>query len=428
MGETVIMSKKELDRIPIIHKTIEKRLTQIEAAKLLDLSDRQVRRIVKRVSIEGDTGLIHKNRGRVSSRKFSNIFTDKIIKLYKDNYSDFKPTFASEKLFERHNIKISPESLRQILIKNNLWTTKKKKKQDLHIWRERKHYEGEMVQVDGSHHRWLESRLDQEFCLMGLIDDATGKFWGKFYEYEGTFPVLDLFADYIKIKGIPISAYIDRHSTYKINRQSTIDEELRDIQPDTQYERVMKNIGVKVIHARSPQAKGRIERVFETLQDRLVKDMRLDNICSIQEANNFLISWIPKFNNKFAKQPQNNKLLFKYVTKDFDYKWQFSIQDYRVIGNDYTIRWRNRIFLVSNPYLALKKHKVSIKQALNGDLRFETKSKILTVKEITEKVFSQVKQDNKNIIKILKTPTHRKSKKTWMDGFYVGKPSIALVK
>ncbi|MBU1727821.1 ISNCY family transposase [Patescibacteria group bacterium] len=422
------MSKKELERLPIIHKVINKQLTQLEGAKILDLSERHVRRLVKRIKTGGDIAIVHKNRGIPSKRKISEKLVNKILEKYQSKYPDFGPTFANEKLLENHNIKISRESLRKILIQSKLWDAKKNKSENLHQWRERKEHSGEMIQIDGSHHLWLEDRLDQEFCLLGYIDDASNEVFAKFYEYEGTFPILDSFSDFVKQKGFPCSAYIDRHSTYKTNRQASIEEELHDIQPDTQFERVMKNIGVKVIHARSPQAKGRVEKLFKTLQDRLIKEMRLADIKTIKDANKFIISYLPKFNKKFSKVPKRKHSLFKPVPKDFDYKWQFSIQDSRVVANDFTIRWCNRLFLVSNPYLSLKRQRVIIKQALNGDLRFETKNKVLTVKEITQKDLSLAKQDYKKIIKILNAPSHRKSKKSWMDRFYIGKPKVALVK
>ncbi len=424
MEDKIIMSKKELNRTKYIALALEKKLTQKAASKYMGLSYKQTKRIIKKVRKHGIQSIAHGNRGKESPRKFQNEFKQKVVGLYAANYPDFGPTFANEKLLELHDITLSTESLRQILIDYGHWTIKKRKHSDLHVWRERKHYVGEMIQIDGSHHRWLEDRLDQEFCLMGFIDDATGNVYGKFYEYEGIMPIYDSFIGYMKKYGIPDSVYLDRHSTYKTTRNSSVDEQLKQEYPLTQFEKIMKHINVRVHHARSPQAKGRVERLFETLQDRLVKEMRLANICSINEANKFIESYWPKFNEKFSVKALSAHSMHIMPSSDFDYKWIFSISDNRVISKDYTIRWMNRLFLIKQPSLSLKGQKVLIKQTLDGDLRFETKTKILSVQEVTQKEVKLIEAERKRIKKILATTTatHEKSKKSWMDGFYIGNP------
>ena len=429
MEERITMSIKEIRKAEIITKVINKRLTQIEASKLLEMSYRHTNRLVNNVRKKGIGSLAHGNRGKESKRKITKDKEKKIVAIYEEKYPDFKPTFACEKLEENHQIKISNEKLRQILINNNLWTPRKHKNKECHVWRERRSRLGELVQIDGSPHRWLEDRLDQEFCLMGFIDDATGKFFGKFYEYEGIFPVFDCFLEYISEYGLPSAVYLDRHSTYRTTRQATVDEQLRDQQPLTQFEQAMKELDIKVIHAYSPQAKGRVERSFETHQDRLVKELRLANISTIKDANTFLKTYCPKHNKKFAIQPKKSDSLLRLVPEHIDLKWTLAIRDSRVIGNDYTIRWHNRVFLISNPLQTMRKKKVEIRQALNGDLRFTTKTKELTTKEVTEKAISKAKEAQKQMIKILKQKTsHAKAKKSWMDDFYIGKNELALVK
>lgn len=429
MEEKIIMSHKEIQRAEIITKVIHNRLLQTEASNILKLSYRQTNRLVNKVRRKGIKALAHGNRGKASKRKIPIDIQNRIINIYKEKYPDFGPTFACEKLIENHQIKISNEKLRQMLIENHIWTTRKNKNKECHVWRERRHHFGELTQIDGSPHRWLEDRLDQEFCLIGFIDDATGDFFGKFYEYEGIFPVFDCLAEYIVVYGIPRAAYLDRHSTYRTTRQPTIDEQLRDKQPLTQYERAMKELEVEVIHAYSPQAKGRVERVFETLQDRLIKEMRLAGIATIPDANKFLKTYLPKHNKKFAIPPKNNQSLFRPLPKHIDLKWLLAIKDERVVGNDYTIRWCNRVFLISNPTQTLRKKKIIIRQALNGNLQFSTKNKILSVKEITEQALINARSAQKEMIKILQQKSfHPKAKKSWMDGFYIGKREVALVR
>lgn len=429
MEEKIIMSQKELQKAEIITKVMNKNLSQVEASKLLNLSYRHTNRLVNKVRKEGIKSLAHGNRNKESKRKTPQTKIKEILKIYQEKYHDFKPTFACEKLHENHQIKISNETLRQILIRNHLWVPHKNKNKECHVWRERRSHLGELVQIDGSPHRWLEDRLDQEFCFMGFIDDATSIFFGKFYEYEGILPVFDCFTEYISEYGLPTAVYLDRHSTYRTTRQANVDEQLKDQQPLTQFEYAMKELGVEVIHAYSPQAKGRVERSFETHQDRLVKELRLANISTIKDANIFLKTYLLKHNKKFSVQPKNNYSLFRKVPAHLDLKWTLAVRDSRIIGNDYTIRWCNRVFLISNPLKTMRKQKVEIRQAINGDLRFITKTKILTVKEVTEKAILEAKEAQKEMIKILNQKTnYPKSKKSWMDGFYIGKPEAVLVK
>jgi len=428
MMDGLVMSQKEINRIDILEKTLQKRITKKEASKLLGISYRHTKRLVQKFRSEGAKGLIHRNRGKTSPKKTPDSTVDEVIRIYKERYDDFRPTFFTEKLNEEHEINISREKIRQILIANLLWKPQKNRSGDCHTWRERKHHYGEMIQVDGSHHHWLETRLEQEICLMGYIDDANGEFFGRFYEYEGTFPGLDSMKEFIDEKGLPYSIYLDRHSTYKTTRKASLDEELRGKAPNTQFERVMAELGVKVIHARSPQAKGRIERVFDTLQDRLVKEMRLADIRTISAANRFLEKYLPKFNKQFRKDCKSKVTLFRPLPKNFDAKWTFAIQDHATIRRDYTIKWQNRLFLIEKPNISLRGEKIRIKQALNGDLRFDTKNKPLLVKEITEKDLELMKTNQRRRLNILKKTSFPKSKKGWMDKRYIGQKSCQLVK
>jgi transposase len=428
MSKGIIMSQKEINRIGILKDVIEKRITKKEASQLLEISYRQTKRLAKKFKEGGEMALIHKNRGKPSPKKTPPKIESEVIKIYEKRYWDFKPTFFSEKLQENHDIHLSREKIRQILITNDLWKPRRKNKKVCHVWRERKHHYGEMIQIDGSHHKWLEDRFDQVICLMGYIDDATGEFFGRFYEYEGTFPALDSFKDFVEEKGIPFSIYIDRHSTYKTTRKASIEEDLRGEGPQTQFERVMKELGVKVIHARSPQAKGRVERIFETLQDRLVKEMRLAKINSISAANIFLKSYLPKFNQKFAIKSCSEVSCFKELPKNLDMKWTFAFQDQGTIGNNYTIRWQNRLFLLENPVLSLRRCKVRIKQAIDGDLRFETKDKRLVLNEITNKDARITETIRRNGIKYKERLSYGSSKNEWFDKFYIGQKDVKLVK
>lgn len=287
MREDIVeMTKRELGRWQVIQKVLQGELTQALAGEAMGLSERQVRRMVKKVKRRGARGLAHAGRGQESPRKMAEALEDRIAEIIRSRYPDFSPLHASEKLAECHRIEVSREKVRQVMMAHRLWTRRRFRK-EAHVWRERKHRLGEMVQMDGSHHDWLEGR-GPRMVLMGYVDDATGRLWGRFYGHEGVYPAMDSLRRYIELYGLPLAIYLDKHSTYKTTRQADTEELLKEKQAETQFERALAELGIQTIHAHSPQAKGRVERVFRTLQDRLVKEMRLAGIKSLEEANRFL--------------------------------------------------------------------------------------------------------------------------------------------
>lgn len=298
--DMILMSQIESKRLYVIRQTIDKVITQDHAAEILGLTDRQVRRIARSIRREGDTGICHKSRGKRSHNRIADTLKDKAVTLCRDTYKEFGPTHASEKLLTVHRIKVSDETLRGWFQEEHL-PYKGRKKRPHRQWRPRKPHRGEMVQMDGSHHDWFEGR-GPRCVLMGYVDDATGTVYARFYEYEGTLPAMDGFKRYIRRYGLPQSVYLDRHSTYKATAKQTIEEELNDIQAMSHFEKSLATLGVEVIHAYSPQAKGRVERLFGTFQDRVVKEMRLAGVTNIAEGNAFLDSYLPEFNRKYAKE------------------------------------------------------------------------------------------------------------------------------
>jgi transposase len=416
----VQMSQKEVKRLAIVMKAVDGEIKQREGAERIEVSYRQFKRQVKRVREEGEKGICHRNRGKVSPKKMSVEMRKEIVRVYKDRYADFGPTLGSEKLLEREKIMISRESLRKLLIQEGIWRSRRKRDRKLHVWRQRRDCEGELVQMDGSHHRWLEGRLDLEFCLMAYIDDATSTVYARFYEYEGVYPVFDSFKRFINRFGRPGEVYTDRHSTYKTTKKASIEDELEDREPLTQFQRVMGLLDIKVIFAQSPQAKGRVERLFQTLQDRLVKEMRLAGIDSINAANDFLEIFLPKYNEHFCVPAKNPEKRWRAPESGFDEQWTFSVRAERTILKNYTIQFRNRLFLIKSPSLALQGQKVEILQTLEGELRFSTQHKGLMVEEISElepKLKKQKKQTMMQALKKLRdmTRTEDSGKNTWMD-------------
>ena len=380
--EYITLSAKEVRRLKILHKVMEGEVTQVKASEVLGISDRQVRNIVVKLKRKGDKGIAHGNRGRGSPRKMASEQEDLIAEIVGRRYADFGPTLAAEKLAECEKIRVSNEKLRQIMLAKGLWH-RKRRRGKIYRWRERKAHFGEMVQMDGSHHEWLEGR-GSRMVLMGYVDDATGRFFGRFYGYEGLLPAMDSLERYIRLYGSPVSLYLDKHSTYKTTRQADLDELLRGEEAQTQFERAAKELGIEIIHANSPQAKGRIERTFGTLQDRLVKELRLAGICSIEEANTFLEEFMPRHNERFSKIALKEGDLHRRLPMGIKFRDILCIKAKRTVANDYTIRWRGRRFLIDSPSLLMRKQKVEVREHLDGQMSIKFKGRFLDCLELSE--------------------------------------------
>ena len=377
-GEDIVMFRQEeLKRLHVIRKVLEKVIKQVEAAKILALSYRQVQRCVQRVKVEGDKGIVHKSRGRASNRRLADKVKERVIKVYRKRYQGFGPTLASEKFLEREKIKVSDETLRGWLLESGDW--KKVRKKGVHRqWRERKEHLGEMVQMDGSHQDWFEGR-GAECVLMGYIDDATGEAFGRFYDYEGTMPALDSFRRYIQRSGIPLSVYLDKHTTYKSPAKPSIEEELAGIEPLSEFERALGELGVEVIHAHSAQAKGRIERLFGTLQDRLVKEMRLRGIQSIEEANGFLEEYWPIYNRKFAVRATEPGDLHRSLSRGLNLDNILCVKAGRVLRNDFTVAYNKKLYQIEDP---VRVGQVKVHERPDGSIVILSKDRSLKYREI----------------------------------------------
>lgn len=387
-GQDIIMaSQRELKRLHIIQKILEGGITQRDASEVLRLSDRQIRRLVKRVTIEGEKGVIHRSRGRPSNRRISKKLKEKVLKLYRTQYQGFGPTLASEKLGERDSIQINDETLRIWLIESGDWK-KSRKRRAYRQWRERKQYRGEMIQMDGSHHDWFEGRGPQ--CVfMGYIDDATGRVFGRFYPYEGTIPAMDSFRRYIKRYGLPMSIYLDKHTTYKSPGKPSFQDELNGTKPLSEFERALKELGVQVIHANSPQAKGRIERCFGTLQDRLVKEMRLQGIRDTEKANRFLTYYLPIYNRMFPVKPLCKDNLHRKIPKGLNLDSIFCMKTERTLRNDFTVAHNKKLYQIEEK---IRASKVVVQDRLNGSVVITYKDTPLTFREIITRPVKEKKQ------------------------------------
>jgi len=383
MQELLTMSKKELNRLPVIESVINRKMTQVEAANRLSISDRQIRRVVSNFISSGPAGLIHRLRGRPSNHFVSQELKDRAVELVKEKYFDFGPTFATEKLEEIDGIKIGINVLRLEMIKADLWQEKKRKAKH-RSWRERKEHLGELVQFDGSHHDWFEGRNQEEgkVVLLASRDDANNLVFARFYQYEGTKPVFDFWLRYIGNFGKPKAIYLDNHGTYKVNQKVALDEKTL-----TQFGRACEELNIGLINALSPEAKGRIENLFGTLQDRLVKELRLRSISTIAGANAFLEEeFLPKFNQRFQKQAKKKADFHQPLTVKDDLVKSFSIKSERLIQNDFTISFKNHWYQLEaiQPKLVLPRSKVIIEERLDGKLIIGQGNKTLNYRPINK--------------------------------------------
>jgi transposase len=387
------LTQREEDKLAVIHDALAGKITNGQAAAMLDISSRQVKRLKNEVRRQGYLAVIHKLKGQQSNHHIEESVKEQALTAIKEKYSDFKPTFATEKLEENHDIHISYGTTRLWMIKEGLWKPRKQKQLNYHSWRPRKDYYGELQQFDGSYHHWFENRYVDgdgnsiEVCLLVSIDDATGKITkAVFAANEGVEAVMTFWMEYIQEQGKPLAIYLDAFSTYKINHKSAVDnKELM-----TQFQRAMQNLGIQLITAHSPEAKGRIERLFGTLQDRLVKELRLAGVNTPKTGNSFLKEvFLPKFNNRFTVPPQKEGDVHRSLTK-IDKKninRIFSVQAKRRVNNDFTIRFKNNWYQLTElqPITIRARDKIIVEQWLDQTIHFSFKEKYLNFVVLPER-------------------------------------------
>ncbi|MGO9612321.1 MAG: ISNCY family transposase [Dissulfurispiraceae bacterium] len=385
-GDVITMSQKKLKQLHVLHKVIEGILTQRQAAELISLSERQVRRIAKRIEAEGDTAIQHRSRGKESHNRLPNDLKSRVVRLCHEKYQGFGPTLASEKLYELDGIVISKETVRGWLMEAGQW--QKQRKGITHRqWRQRKSCCGEMLQLDGSHHDWFEGRR-QKCVLMAYIDDATSKVYGRFYEYEGTIPAMDSFKRYVRKYGIPMSLYMDKHTTYKSPAEPSIEEEMNGITPLSEFGRALKELAVQIIHAHSAQAKGRIERLFKTLQDRLVKELTIRGISTIEEANKYLDNYLSAHNKRFALKAKKQEDLHREIPKGMNLDKILCIRTVRALRNDFTIAHNRKLYQIDKGVSAKE---VTVEERVNGSMFITHRDVRLPFREITVRPAKQQK-------------------------------------
>ena len=362
------MSKRERDRLVILRPAVSGERTTAEAARMLGLCPRHVRRLVAKLRRDGDGALVHQLRGRASNHRTDDTLRRRVIERYRCSFSDYGPTLAAERLGEE-GLAVKPETLRRWLIREGLWS-KQRKREAHRIRRPRRSCVGEMLQVDGSHHDWLEGRCAQRIVLVAFIDDATSRVFARFYDGETLAAYFDLFLRYVKRFGLPASLYTDRAGIFRTERK----KRETDIDEVPNFARAMDELGVRMLMAHSPQAKGRIERFFHTAQDRWVKALREAKACSIEQANRVLETHLMKaFNEKFTVSPAKPSDAHRPCPAKGTLEASLCVQRVRIVANDYTIRHDRKIYQLLPPaWPGLRGGKVIVEERTGGVcLRFK---------------------------------------------------------
>ena len=382
MKWTITMTQEELNRKRSIERAIEKRITQKEGGRKLGISERHFRRLISRYRRLGEAGLVSGHRGKPSNHRLEES-KRQAIKAFIENpvFGDFGPTLLKEKLEEYKGIVISKETMRQIMIEERIHHPKIKKKIVTHPQRERRCCLGELVQIDGSYHAWLEKR-GSKACLILFVDDATSAVLaGEFVEHESFFAYAGLCKSYFKAMGVPVAFYSDKFSVFRANSASAVHKDTI-----TQFNRAVSSLGVELICANSPQAKGRVERANQTFQDRLVKELRIHNIDNYRDANAYLPAFIQFYNRKFAVLPRSSDNVHRPLDPTIDLDFLFSIHDYRIISKDLQIQFNNVIYQIvtDRPLQHLAGREALVIQDPRGTISAYLNQQLLNLKLFTK--------------------------------------------
>jgi Helix-turn-helix domain len=374
-ADRIAMSQKERDVLKMLHGVLQGERTQAQAARLLGFSSRHVRRLQRRLEAGSDQALVHGLRGQPSNHRADPAFRQAVLLAYRQRYADFGPTFACEKLADE-GLAVVPQTLRRWLIAEGLW--QRRRRRDPHRSRRpRRDSFGELVQIDASIHDWLEGR-GEEPVLITLIDDATSYVMARFYPSGTGEAHMDLVERWLRRHGRPLAFYSDRHSIFEPQDKG---QALPDA--ETQFGRALRELGIELIRAHSPQAKGRVERSFGTAQDRWVKELRLAGATAVAEANQVLERLLPAHNRRFSKAARQQGDAHRPLGPGHDLAAILSHQEQRVVANDYTIRFRNRFYQLLKPvYPGQRGGKVVIELRRDGRMAVRFRGNYLKYEEV----------------------------------------------
>lgn len=406
MVKEINMSEREVSRADVFSDVSRKKISQIRAAEILGISPRHMRRLYADFVKSGLYALVSKQRGKPSNHQLPAGLSDCISELVTiPLYSGFGPTFMCEKLSERHEVKVSVETIRKLMILKDVWEANKKRCPIIHQQRKRRARRGELVQIDGSPHAWFEDR-GEPCVLISFVDDATGHTYGRFFKSETTFAYMLTSLKYFMKYGRPLAYYSDKHSIFRINQPGCLQKELI-----TQFGRACKELDIGTICANSPQAKGRVERNNQTQQDRLIKELRLRGISTIEKANQFLEdNYWEMFNKKFSVPPESPENAHRKLLPEHNLKKILSHKEQRVLSKNLEFQYENVVYQIEekNPSWSLRRARITVIKGLEGQMYVEYKGRNLPFKTLDKQRISGEIVDSKGLDTFFKEKKVRK--------------------
>jgi len=410
MSEALIMSHQNIDRLRVIRNVLDKKLTQVEAASILKLCDRQVRRLCGEVRSRGNRGILHGLQGCPSNNQLdAEKLGMALSALHNPCWEGFTAVFAQQKLESLYGIVLSDTTVRKLMTKTDIFRSRRRGAKH-RAWRERRACVGMLIQLDGSEHDWFEGR-GPKCALLIFIDDASSRILhAEFVVVEDTVNLMRSTGLYLRKHGRPVALYVDKDSIYTVNRKTNIDEELRDEDPITQYKRAMAELGIEVILANSPQAKGRVERSFDTHQDRLVMELRLAGISDMEAGNVFLRDiYIDDHNSRFAVDPASETNAHRPLLAGHRLDEILSQRTERSVANDYTVRFQKRLFQIDEdqPVRVSPKDTVEVEIRLDGGTHLRAKGCYLRFKPIEKRPYRPLLQAQPSRGKVYDDPRLR---------------------
>jgi len=423
--ERIAMSQEERDKLEWLKRARDKTISQREAAERIGVSERWIRKLLKRMKKQGDAVAVHGLRGRPSNRKIAQETRQRTIELLKQpDWHDFGPTFASEQLIKRHGIGVSDETVRQWMIEAGLWKPGSRRIQDVHFWRPRRSAFGELVQWDTSEHDWLEGRGPVRY-LVRMIDDATSWSWGRFVERDATPQNMGVLWEWLEKNGRMADVYTDRDSMFAVApRPGQSKDERREADRLTQLGRALRELGIGSILAYSPQAKGRIERSFLTAQDRLVKHLRLAKVSTLEAANAFLEKeYWPEWNAHFARPVVDFPNRHRALTPQLDLAAILCHVEERVIANDYTFSFASQRYRIARADVqaGMRRQRLRVELRLDGRLRARYQGRYVEIGECGMPVVAV----QATVRKPVRKDHNAGGRSHWMQGFF-DRPSPPL--
>jgi transposase len=419
--ERIAMSQEERDWLEWLKRARDGAMTQREAAEKMAVSERWVRKLLRRMKKDGDVVVVHGLRGLASNRQISEKVRQQAVQwLQQPEWHDFGPTFASEQLCKRHQIEVSKETVRGWMIGAGVWKAHSRKVGEVHCWRRRRSGYGDLVQWDTSDHDWLEGRGEPVRYLVRMIDDAASRSWGRFVKHDGTRENMGVLWEYAERNGLMAEVYTDRASMFAVApRAGETEEQRRQADRVTQIGRALRELGIGWIAAYSPQAKGRVERSFGTDQDRLVKELRLAKVTTMQAANEFLErEYWPEWNQRFARPVEGITNGHRPLTGEVDLAAILSHVEQRVITNDYTFPFAGRRYRIGREAVraGMKRQTLRVELRLDGAVKARYEGRYVEISECSD-------SDRRPIqpvpsVKVVRKDHNAGGKSRWMEGFW----------